>query len=68
MPFNDQQRQALLKTQHTLYFVLLKAHLGWSIKTKVTKFIISFIRNIAILCAKMSHVTWALTTNQQTSK
>jgi len=47
----------LLKTQNTLSCVLLRAYLGYSLKSMSQKYQYLFI---AIMWAKMSRVTWAL--------
>jgi len=55
--FQWQPREAIVKTQHTLCCVLFRAYLGCSIELY---WLISKYLFIAILCAEMSRVNWAL--------
>ncbi len=59
MGFFEQPRKALNKIQPKVCWDFLRAYLGWSIETYVSKlsnFKMSFYLFIAILCAKMSSV------------
>jgi len=54
----------LLTKLNPRYVMVLRAYLGWSIEayvSKLTKYILSFYRNVSILCAKISSVYKPLT-------